>query len=247
MRENVAGRILLVSGKEDGFGPLVASLEAAGYQCQLSARSADAGELLTEAAIDLLIIDLQTLPLADAEVAWRWAESAEIPPIILLARQPELETAMCAVRSRRIVGYLPASTTVAELLPLLHEAIDDQQVRSLVRLRRRHLESVLEDLRNLEQATSHVRVRPTQGTLDTYLSILSEHMVTSMRDLRALVKVIAAREDAEHSQRRLAGSRPFLLLDALRETVAVLERTKTAFKSRELADLRHKLEALLEA
>lgn len=240
-----AGEILLVGPDEAGCSLLCDGLEAAGYRCQQAARSTEAGEILTAGRIDLLIVRMERLPPADAEVVWRWAESPDVPPILMLTQEPELATAMRAVASRRIVGYQLQPTNTAELLPALREAIDDQQIRNLVRQRRRQLETVLEDLRHLELATAHGRLRPCQGTLDTYLSILSEHMVTAMRDLRALVEVIAAREDAEHSQRRLAGARPFLLLDALRETVAVLEKTKTSFKSRELADLRRKLEALL--
>ena len=45
--------------------------------------------------------------------------------------------------------------------------------------------------------------------------------------------------------RRLESSRPLVLLEALRDTIAVLEKTKSSFKSKELGDLRVRLEQLV--
>jgi hypothetical protein len=39
---------------------------------------------------------------------------------------------------------------------------------------------------------------------------------------------------------------PLLLIEALRDAIAVLEKTKDSFRSRDLGDLRHRLEELLE-
>ena len=40
---------------------------------------------------------------------------------------------------------------------------------------------------------------------------------------------------------------PLLLTEALRDTISALEKSKDAFRSRELGDLRHRLEGLLDA
>jgi hypothetical protein len=73
--------------------------------------------------------------------------------------------------------------------------------------------------------------------------MFSENVVVGLRDWAEFVGAAAGSDGGE--KQRVMEARPFHLLEVLRDTVRVLERTKTQFKSKDLAELRQRLEAVL--
>jgi len=78
-----------------------------------------------------------------------------------------------------------------------------------------------------------------------FLDLTLQNAVQSMVDLRRLVDALRAQPHVSKEKDWLQSARPVRLFEALWETIAVLEKTKTSFKSKELALLRKKLESLL--
>lgn len=219
-------------------------LTHAGYACTVAVDASDLGAKLRERDYDLIIADILMPGNANLELVADLARQVDAPPVLLVTGYPSIETAAKAVRCRA-VGYLSKPVELPVLLENVRREVDAQQARRLIHKRRSKLELVLRDLRDLESNLCQARRGSSHETLNIYLTILAEHVHTAIQDLRALVEVIVAREGDQDSRRRLEGTRPYVLLDTLREAVAVLEQTKRSFKSKELADLRAKLEALV--
>ena len=64
-------------------------------------------------------------------------------------------------------------------------------------------------------------------------------------DLRVFAECTAQQQGPNDKGALMDSARPLLLLNALRETITVLEKTRSSFKSKDLGDLRRKLESLL--
>lgn len=236
---------LLIADDDEMFRDSTAELlSQAGYACAVAADATALGAKLREQEFDLIIADIVMPGNANLEMVADLARQVEAPPVLLVTGYPTIETAAKAVRCRA-VGYLTKPVDLPVLLENVRREVDSQQARRLIHKRRGKLELVLRDLRDLESNLCHARRGSSHETLNIYLTILAEHVHTAVQDLRALVEVIVAREGDEGTRRRLEGTRPYVLLDTLREAVAVLEQTKRSFKSKELADLRAKLEALV--
>jgi FixJ family two-component response regulator len=217
-----------------------------GYACHTAATADEVCDLLTRYDFDLIIADIVMPGNARLELLGELAALESMPPLLLITGHPSIETATKAVDAH-VAGYLTKPVDAGTLLKIVRREIDVSQSRRFIRRRREHLEGVMRDLRQLEKAVASERTEIPETTLNTYTALLAEHVLCAINDLRAVVSIASARQESDDARRQLARSRPVLLLEALRDTVAVLEKTKRSFKSKELADLRHKLEALLAA
>jgi FixJ family two-component response regulator len=243
--QRVTGTLVLVDD-EAGFREGTAQLlRRAGYACWTACDTVEFRVLLCERACDLIIADIDMPGNSRLELVDELSARDDGPPLLLVTSHPSIETATKAIQSR-VAGYLTKPLDERNLLEIVRREVDAEQARQLIRRRRSRLEAVLADLCDLESNVRSGRHCPAQEMVNLYLLMLTEHVSTALQDLRLLVAAIVAREGDEESRRRLEGTRPYLLFDALREAIAVLERTKKSFKSKELADLRAKLEALLD-
>src|SRR5439155_11845286 len=81
--------------------------------------------------------------------------------------------------------------------------------------------------------------------IDVFLSLTLRNVMGSLTDLDQLGRALSGRPVDEHPCQLMNCPRGAQLLEAVRETIQVLEETKSAFKSKTLGELRHRLELLL--
>lgn len=241
----VSAGVVLVAD-DDAFtrGSITEILSGSGYECRQVEDGIAAKEMILRGDCDLLIADIRMPGNSQLELVQELAEARMLPPVVLVTGFPTVETAAAAVKFNA-VGYLIKPVNPEELLRLVRQGVDGAQVLRHLRTRRAQIEQLLAEVRRLEASAHSILRQQGEEALSTYLSLSMEHILTSFTDLRNLVEAIVRREDASRARERLAESRPFLLLSAVREAIHVLEQTKGAFKSRELAELRRKLEMLL--
>jgi DNA-binding response OmpR family regulator len=235
-----SGKILVADDDPVARESISAILVRRGFECA----KADSGEevcaLLEREEFDLIVSDIRMPGNEGLEMAAKLSSLQHSVPLILITGQPTLETAIQAVKLR-VIGYLTKPTDQDELLRLVKTGIDRTRASRLLRGTRIRLEKLIAEIRHLEQTEKSNAHEP----LGTYIALSMENLLISIADLRSLLDGVVAEDGGAAAQQRLAASRPFLLLDAIRETILVLERSRTAFKSRELAELRQKLESLL--
>jgi DNA-binding response OmpR family regulator len=218
-------------------------LGAVGYRCHTAFTADEARQLLKQREFDLVIAEMQGNLQPDL-VVQNMADARLMPPILVVTGQPTLESAVRAVQSR-VVGYLVKPLSEEKLLRVVRREVDAYRAYRFLCSRRTQLEDTLWEARQLERAMRDPRWRSADDAMGAYLALASGQFFTAVRDICTLVEGVVAREGAALPRERIASMRPSPLLDALREAVLVLERTKTSFKSKELGDLRRKLETLL--
>lgn len=219
-------------------------LEDAGFECRVAECAQTARPWLETGECDLLIADIHMPGNQGLELVEFATAHPDAPTVLLVTGQPCMQTAARAVQAR-VAGYLIKPFEVPVLLDLVRREVRASQLRRLIQKRRARVESVLAQLQELELAARSARLGSGEHEFQAYLAMFTEHVVVSLRDLMEFVESAAAHKTTEENWRKLTDARPFQLTEVLRETVRVLEQTKTAFKSRELADLRKRLETLL--
>jgi hypothetical protein len=130
---------------------------------------------------------------------------------------------------------------LAALLTLIHSSLERSAIYKSVSGAQDRLRRWLEELQATKEALiAHERV-PAAMVSENYMAITLQNMMESMRELKELFDRLG------QAPGRMGERRPSadVLMNALRDSIAVLERTKGSFKSRELKLLREHLEQIV--
>lgn len=227
------GRVLFADDDRAVQRGLSALIRRAGFQCECVSSGPEAEEALTSGTYDVLLTDIQMTGNTQLELVERAAVLAPGLPVVVLTGNPTVETAARAVRLS-IVAYLTKPPNSAELNRVLGQAVDEARQRRMVRSGREQLEQWSSELAELERQIRHAREGETPRS---YFRIMLRQTIRLLTNLEASMALY------EKSDAQVAMTLEYAA--ALRDAIDVLERTKQNFKSKELADLRYRLERLI--
>jgi CheY-like chemotaxis protein len=234
------GRILIAD--DDGAFRTATQtlLRRQGFDCESAPDAAGAVDLLGKSEFDLLISDIHMPGNAALELVERLPQVAASLPVILLTGHPSVQSAARSVRLR-VVAYLVKPCEVEELLTLAEQAIANHRAFRAVRANRQRLESWAQDLAEIEKVIGGRNETGVLGTLEPFFNVTLRNLLAVLLELKQMTEALAQQSGKEGALKELTLHR------ALRDAIEVLERTKQSFKSKELGELRHRLEALLQA
>jgi len=234
----LAGRILLAD--DDADFRLVAwnLLQRAGYECHLAADANQARELLAKQPFDLLVCDIQMPGNTSLELIQGLPQVAQGLPVILLTGHPTVQSAMQSVRLP-VVAYLVKPPEPDEFLALVSQAVANSHACQAVATNRQRLSTWLHDLEGIEQALKSSPADKNAAPLEACLGLTLDNLLAAMLDMKRMTELLAQRRDQGQSLQEAA------LIQALQETIVVLEKSRQSFKSKELGELRRKLEGIV--
>jgi hypothetical protein len=158
---------------------------------------------------------------------------------------PTVETAAMAASSA-VSAYLLKPLDPKELLGVVQrEHAHITMVRRL-QLHRQRQESLLSSMREFESALDLSSRGAASDMVQSYACLAFENALESLIGVKTLLSATLSRGGPE-LVKHFSLSRPAVLMGAIQEAISVIDRTKHSFKSRELAALRQKLEAVLRA
>ena len=232
------GRILVADDEEAFRLATRAFLRQQGYECEMAADATAATDLLRSSDFDLLISDINMPGNVSLELIQQLPDVAAALPVILLTGHPTVQSAARSVRLQ-VVAYLVKPPDPDELLDLAETAVANYRSYRAVCANRQRLEKWVQDIARLEEV-----LRKSTGTADApreaFLNLTLQNMLGVLVDLKLFTEAFARKQGGEKVLEQVALHR------ALQETIEVLEKTKRSFKSKELGDLRRKLEGLLQ-
>ena len=240
-----AGRILVADDDETFLHSTADLLRREGYCCDCVADAHAAAAMLRAASYDLLICDIKMPGNVELEFVKMLPGVAKDIPIILVTGYPSLDTAMESVELS-VVSYMVKPLDFDKLLAAVQMGMEIAATSQAVNATRKRLEDWNRDLTDLGELIRIPRSGAAAASTSTFLNLTISNMVGALLDLKNVAESVADR-DGEAGTSRLLGPRgPEALVEGLKEAIAVLKKTKRAFKSRELGELREKLEALVE-
>ena len=237
------GRILLADDEATFLSSTADLLRGAGFECETVADGEAALACAGAGTFDLLITDLEMPGNSDLELVRRIAESSGGLPVIILTGYPSVRSAIACIELP-VAAYLVKPVVFTDLLARVESAV--ARFRSY-----RALESAERRLRDWRRefetvATVQRGSAPLPApAIDAFLSLTLRNVMGSLTDLDQLGRALSGRPVDEHPCQLMNCPRGAQLLEAVRETIQVLEETKSAFKSKTLGELRHRLELLL--
>lgn len=240
------GRVLLADDDEVFRDATTRLLRHRGFAVEGAADAATALALLRSSAVEVLIADICMPGNANLELLRELPQVAAGLPVILLTGQPTVATAAQSIRFD-VEAYLLKPVDVEELVGLVRQAIANHRAIQAIHVHRQRLQAWTQDLDQI-QAVLGTSAPGGKGAApwQTYLGLSLHNIIASLVELKTFIEALAPQPEPLPAGHRLESARPLVLLEALRETIAVLEKSKTAFKSRELGELRAKLEQLVQ-
>lgn len=215
-------------------------LKSAGFEVHEAGAAQEALTFLASTRPSLVISDIHMPGNEDLEFVRTVAEKYPGLPVILLTAFPSVDTAVASV-NLAVVAYLVKPPDAEKVLSAVRRAIGQYEARDAVVRSLARLGDWTRDLQRLEQLMANARAATDANSAGAFLELTLRHTMSSLLDLREVVGVLANAPAGAESVRSLELSK------AVEETIGVLEKTKRVFKSKDLGELRQKLETLLAA
>lgn len=218
---HVGVRILHVDDDETSRLALHCWMERSGFPVASTATTAEADRYLAAEKFALVLSDIHMPGNVRLEWIERLLAREDAPAVVLLTGNPELETALRAAN-------LPVA---AYLLKPPNYAILGETLRRLIEARRRR-DELADCLLAIRQLLSE---RGKSG------APANEPLFAPLAELAEKIDLAVS----PHPRSASASRDPSLFRQALTETITVLEKTKHSFRSKELGNLRQRLERIL--
>lgn len=236
--------ILLVDDEETFRQSTADILREQGYVCDVAPDSSVAGEKIRKRDYSLLIADIKMPGNSDLEFISELSRTEAGLPIILVTGFPTLETATRAV-GLPVWSYLVKPFEIENFLEHVRKALRYSLSYRMLRDTQGHLKDWTSQVRIIETTLERSADTGMQTPINAFLALTMSKIYGSLTDLKRLSESLAVSEGRSSPCHLLDCPRPAALRQAIRETVSVLESTRSSFKSRELAIMRQKLETLL--
>lgn len=238
------GSILLADDEETFLHSTAELLRQAGYACDEATDATAAVERLQEAEYDLVIADIKMPGNDDLELVQELVDRSPALPVILVTAYPSMETAVGAV-NLDVYAYLVKPLDFDALLQQVEEAVEQRKTVQLLDQVRHRAQRRVREFDRLSAAAEQ-GASQAESMIEPIFDVIFQDIADAYVDLRQLCAIV----ETHHSDalRTVLRSDPEKqqLTGALQHAIEVIEDTKRAFKSKQLARLRQDLETTLE-
>lgn len=234
-------RLLIVDDEEVFLLSTAELLRQEGYQVDTAMDGIQAARMLNQRTYDLLLTDILMPGNPDLALVRDLPERNQGLPVILMTGYPSAQSAIQAVNLAAL-AYLVKPMEFQELLAQVRRGVAQRKVQRAVADSARHIHAWGEEMTRL---ASGLQAGPGGVPVQQVLGAMLGRMGETLLDMKHLVDLSSFEPDGQtctvqHCPRLESYQRIF------QEGIAILEQTKGAFKSRNLEELRHKMEGAVE-
>jgi FixJ family two-component response regulator len=242
---NVKGRLLLADDEVSFLKSTGELLRDEGYECDCVPDGKSAAEALDTNKYDVLIADIKMPGNLDLELIRKVKDLDEGLPVILVTGYPSMKTAIDSV-GLPVVAYLVKPLDFKDLVQQVESAISRSRAYNAVRRTQERLLDWHGDLEEIKNVLSYKPDATLTVPTDAYVAVALRHIVGGLTDLKKMVAAMAVASDQREVCSFLECPKMQKLTDALKDTIEVIERSKRSFRSKELSELRKKLEGIID-
>jgi FixJ family two-component response regulator len=240
--------ILLADDEELFLKATADLLRAEGFACDCVQNAADAQAALAAQPYDVLIADINMRGNRDLEWLREHRPSVHGIPVIVVTGYPSVSTAVESLHLA-VTDYLVKPLDFPGLLHSIARALEQRRIWQDLHHSRDDARAWLGALERLNQASIPP---PVAGALTwpvhSYLAEAMTHIADVLTHAQRMMHTLPQRplEHLTDVCGLLGCPRLAAYTAGLQEAVSVIEKTRHAFRSKDLAELRKKLQALLQ-
>jgi len=239
------GRILVADDEETFLHATGDLLRREGYTCDCVVNASDARSKLQQDDYDLLIADIKMPGNPELELVEYVRDCAEGLQVILVTGYPSMKSAIKSI-NLPVVAYLVKPIDFDLLLSHVKVSMDRSKIYRAMRDSKRNLLNWLQELNNVSNLATRNPGDTIFVPVDAYVHLTLTNIVSALTGLRDVTEALTRLGGEQAVCRLLNCPKTDSLVSALKDAVEILRKSKSAFKSKELGELRRRLEALLE-
>jgi DNA-binding response OmpR family regulator len=237
---------ILIADDEDTFSQATADLlRQEGYHCDCAPDADTAERMLANNVYDLLIADIKMPGNPELEFIKKLPQIAQGIPVILVTGYPSLRTAIQSIQLP-VAAYLTKPVEFDELRAHVRTSLESSRVFRTIQNTRQRLEDSCGRLNDIEQILKATPKQNNSTTINNFIELTFMNILGALSDLRYLTDTAVQGNDKQEACHLLNCPKLKVLTGALTSTIDVLEQTKNSFKSKELGELRKKLEMIIK-
>ncbi|MGB8226701.1 MAG: response regulator [Sedimentisphaerales bacterium] len=240
-----AGRILLADDEQTFRESTGELLRKEGYQCDCVKDAYSAIEKLGQQSYDLLIADIKMPGNSNLELTKELPKLAKGTPTILVTAFPSQKSAIEAI-DLPVAAYMVKPIDFEELKKKVAEAIRRKNIFQAVSDTKQRLDAWQKQMQDIEEVMKEKSHETFSASVKGFLDLTLGNISAAMGDVKNLTYILTDEQPESTVCNLLNCPRLEELTEGLLETVSTLEKTKSSFKSKELGQLRIKLEQLLK-
>lgn len=238
------GQILIADDEEVFLQSTADLLRREGYECDCVQNITKAAEKISNNDYDLLIADVKMPGNMELELIKNISISAEYLPVILVTSYPTLNSAIRSIELR-VEAYLVKPLDFEDLLAHIHVAVDRSCIYRSVRSIKQRFQYWYEGSEAIKKLLKDEHPERFFVSFNSFLELTFQNIVGAISDLNHLAANLAAHDGQKEPCHLLNCPTLKTLSDGLAETIDVLQRSKSSFKSKELGAIRKKLEVIV--
>jgi DNA-binding NtrC family response regulator len=215
-----------------------------GYTVDTAPDAPTAMAAVRAGSYDLLLSDLEMPGNEGLKLVREVAAEVGGLPVIILTGLPTTGSAIASI-DLPVAAYLLKPVHMPDLLERIGTAIARFRAYRTMRDTESRMEKWRQDLGQIS-TTGSAPVREGLPSVDAFLALTLRNVMGSLSDLGLLGQALSGQQVGAHPCQLMNCPRGAQLQTAVRDTIAVLEETRSSFKSKQLGDLRQRLELLLE-
>ena len=238
---NHMGNILIADDEETFRESTADLLREQGYECFPDAYSAV--ESIKCHDYDLLIADIRMPGNGELEFIHNLPDILAGPQVIIVTGYPSMETAIQSIKLP-VVAYLIKPIEFSELLSCVEAGVRYQRMRNILKTMQSRLSNWLQEFEKISQSNEVYPKQDSMVTTNIFLQFSFQNIIASLIDVNTVTGMLHSQKDSQVICSLLNCPVHSSLKNAIAEAIDVLEKTKSSFKSKELAELRRKLEEI---
>ncbi|MGE0441937.1 MAG: response regulator [Gemmatimonadales bacterium] len=242
---NQAPRVLLVDDEETFLLSTADLFTTEGYECRTAADADQAIAELDLGPFDLIISDIRMPANPDLRLVRTVEERGLDTPVILVTGYPSLQTAVEAV-DLAVAAYLIKPVDFDELLDRSRRALNDRAALGLIATARERAAQWTAELDRIEASLRAGNRGNAPEGISAFVDSTARTLVATTADLCAVSGALAGARPDAHPCRVLSCPRHQSALTIIRDAIDTLEATRQAFKSKQLGELRQRLETFVK-
>ena len=238
------GQILLADDEDTFLEATSDLLQEEGFGCHTVRNADELGQVLQGAwDFDLLITDLNMPGNRVMELVSEVRAQSQPLPVIVVTGYPSLPTAVESVRLH-VLEYFIKPVEFPTLLSAVKKGIQHKAVLRTVQKAQQEVATRTERLAAIEDALRAYGTSISDPILEDIL--LADPQIKALKlQIEGLSRALDDGKEGKDPGRTPSSADYFRLRESVYDTIQVLHKTKTAFRSKDLAALRKRLEDVL--